>query len=522
MFNETKSVYWVLALVVSLLVLAHLAVRSPSFPFSPDSANYIEQARNLVEEGAALVNPYGLEGVGKAPSALFPIGFPLVLSLFQFIGIDARETSVALSWLSSIILPLVWYLSFRGALGQSFALVVAALSVTSPGFLSQSVMGLTDVFSLLLAGISVGLIINAKSRPLIIAAGLLAGVAYSVRNAHAALLVSFAVYFVVMWFVDKQNRREVVSSTFLFAIGAAAIVIPIVVRNLIVFGSINPYQMEPSTIGLLENIRTYLQEFVYDVTGYRELGRVVAWSLPGFSAFVVMLCLVAWSAFSSWGGLNIKQRRMLFLCSIYSFVGSCVVVAARSRYQWGEPINVRHTLQYTPYFIAVTTLVISVGAKSYSQSLIKYTLVFAFVPIVVIHLVYAVVPDSQSRIRFERSNASISAFEHGRQQLCGAENGNLLISNFAYVFRINCKSPVRQWSPLTQSTSGESTPSGLMTDSLIRLSRDYPSKHIVIGLYRRNNDKKDLFPIPGADSSRLRIEGWNVINNDGTGLLLSR
>jgi hypothetical protein len=523
MFSNIKLFYWFFVLAVSSLVMVHLIVRAPIFPYLPDSANYIEQARSLVEEGAALVNPHDLNDLSKAPSTLFPIGFPLALSLFQLIGIDAREASVGLSWFSSIILPFVLYLSFRGPLGNKFALAVVALSVSAPGFLSHSAMGLADVFSLLLVSISVGLVINSNSRSLIVVAGLLAGIAYSVRNAHAALLISFSIYFLVIWLANKRNRSEVASSVVMFAIGVSAIVAPLFIRNIIVFGSINPYLMEPSTIGVLENIRTYLQEFVYDVTGYRELGRVVAWSLPGLAVFVFLLFLVAWRALPSWGYLNVKQRRTLLLCSIYSFVGACVVIAARSRYQWGEPINIRHTLQYTPFFMVTIVLSISFEAKSVSQSIVKHALALTVAVIAVAHLVYVVVQDSQATIRIERANVAMSAFERGKAQLCDDANGKLLISNFAYVYRINCNSMVRQWAPVAQNASEKLNFSEFMVNYLISLSADHPYSKISVGLYPgRNEINKENFPISVDDSKRLKKDGWSILNNDGTGLLLSR
>jgi hypothetical protein len=523
MHKRKEFIYFIAVLAVSLIVLANLVMRSTTFPFSPDSASYFEQARSLVNEGTALVTPYGLEELGKAPTALFPIGYPLVLSSFQYIGIDARETSVALSWFSSIVLPFVLYLSFRGALGHLYALVVAALSVSSPGFLSHSVMGLTDVFSLLLASISVGLILNSNSRLLVVIAGLLAGAAYSVRNAHAALLVSFVVYFMTIWLTDKHNRREVTSSVIIFSIGAAAIVIPLIIRNIVVFGSINPYQMEPSTIGIFENIRTYLQEFIYDVTGHRELGRAAAWSRPGLSAIVTMFFLVAWRALSSWGHLNIKQRRTLLLCSIYSFVGACVVIVARSRYQWGEPINVRHTLQYTPFFLATIVLFISFSATSVSQSTIKHFFSFVIAAIASIHVVHMVAHDSQSTIRIGRANAATAAFKNGKEHLCEIGSSSLLISNFAHVFQIKCNAPVRQWSPTTNSGLSKLTPPRLLIDALSELSERHPNTHLVIGLYpEHQHTEKELFPLSESDVSRLHVDGWNIVNNNSSGLLLSR
>ncbi|WP_458027343.1 glycosyltransferase family 39 protein [Methylomonas sp. MgM2] len=527
MIKRISSAYWLCLLIVSSIVLTHLIMRSPAYPFSPDSASYIEQARYLVTEGAALSRAYGLGGLGEgdpaAPSSLFPIGFPLVLAFFEFAGVGAGDAAVIVNWISSVIFPFVLYFSFRGSLGQFGAFLVAALSVSSPGFLSYAGMGVTDVFSMLVASISIGLVLNANSKPLMVGAGLLAGVAYSVRNAHVALLVSFVLYFFFMWHADKENRRKAVSNAVVFALGAAVVIVPLFARNLIIFGSINPYEMAPSTIGVTENIRTYLQEFVYDVTAYRELGRIAAWSISGVAILVLIFCLFVWAAFSFRPQLKDKQNRLLLFCSIYLLIGACVVIAARSRYQWGEPINIRHTLQYMPYFMAVCMLFVSVRAKNLLQITVKYSFVFSVVILSILHSLYAAELDSQSRIRYERSAAAASAFQHGKQQLCGAENGALLISNWSFVFRISCNSPVRHWSPVTEGATANSPFSELLLDSLAKLSSDYPNRQIVVGLYPgRDGVSQENLPISGADIAKLRVSGWSTVNNSDRGLLFAR
>jgi hypothetical protein len=521
MLVGARSSSWLAAMALGLHVLANLLMHSDSFPFSPDSTSYIEQARSLASHGAALVNPYELEENEQSFSTLFPIGFPLILSLFQILGIDARESSVALSWLSSIALPFILYLGFRGALGNSWAIIFALLSISSPGFIAHSGMGLTDVFSLLLASTSIALIISAKSRMTALAAGMLAGIAYSVRNAHAALLISQAVYFAAMWLSDRKNRRELASVAQGFTIGAAAIIIPLIFRNFAVFGALNPYSMEPSTVGVLENIRTYLQEFVYEITGHREAGRVVAWSVPGLFFSASVLCLLAWIGISSWDRLDTKQRKTLLLCSVYSIVGACVVIAARSRYQWGEPINVRHTMQYVPFFFAALSLLAAVGARSSSCSAIKYTSIIAIVSVLSLHGFRMIYSDSQVSIRKQRSNSALSAYISGRKYLCATEKDGLLVSNYAYVFRINCNSPVQQWSPVpSDKLDSVDLPSTVIT-SLITLSERYPKEKMTVGLYfgRKGVDRNSLTVLDRKNPD-LKAAGWTILVNDGEGFLV--
>ena len=512
MLINTRLLSWLTVVALSLLVLANLLIHSDSFPFSPDSTSYIEQARSLASHGAALVNPYELEESEKSFSTLFPIGFPLILSLFQTLGIDARESSVALNWFSSLVLPLIFYLSFRDALGNSLAILVALLSISSPGFIAYSGMGLTDVFSLLLASASIAIIINARSRMPALAAGMLAGTAYSVRNAHAALLISMAIYFAAIWLSDKKNRRELMPMAQGFIVGAAIIILPLIIRNFIVFGELNPYSMESSTIGVLENTRTYLQEFVYEITGHREAGRVVAWSVSGLFFFASLLCLFAWLGVSSWNRLNTKQKRTLLLCSIYSIIGACIVIAARSRYQWGEPINVRHTMQYAPFFFAAFFLLSAAGATSSSRSEIKYISIVAITSILTMHGFRMIYSDSQISIREKRANSALSAYKRGRKYLCEESKNGLLVSNYAYVFRINCSSPVRQWSPVNSDNSNSIYSPNKIITSLITLSERYPTKKMMVGLYPGREDVgRNSLPVSDHEGSDLNAAGWTIL-----------
>ncbi len=371
-------------------MLTHLAMRSPEFPFVPDSASYIEQARSHFEKGSALERSYSMDGGDKEPSKLFPIGFPATLALFEFVGVDASKASIAVNWLSSSLLPILFFLSFRGALGESYAAIVAALSVFSPGIVTYSGMGATDIFSLAFTACSIALVINTTSGRHLAAAGIFAGIAYSIRNAHLALLLSSGLYFFSLSILDKKNQHATAVHASIFLSGALLILLPVLARNLILFGSLNPYQMEPSTIGLAVNIRTFIQEFLYDITANRHFARALAWSFTGLISLGVSSLFLGWTAVSSWTRLDSKQKNLLLFGSIYSLVGACIVITARTRYQWGEPINVRHTLQYAPYFLAASFVLVSLRTKIAPRPTVRYLLMLAVAAITVLHGAYAI------------------------------------------------------------------------------------------------------------------------------------
>ena len=352
----------VILTVMSVLMAVHLHYRTPVFPFSPDSAHYIEQARNLVISGSTMETPYGLmpSNTDQLEDGTFPIGFALSLALVSAFGVDAKDAAIAIGHLSAMLLPWLLYFGFRKGLGSINALLVAGLSLMSPGILINARFGLTDVFALSLAVGAIGLTLNSRSWLGFIFGGLLAGMAYSVRNAHLALLFTMALYYCYLWFTSNTTERRVIYRRVAGQLfGVAVIVLPLLIRNLLLFGSLNPYQMPPSTIGAIENLRTYIEALIKDVTACSACALYTAWSIPGLLMFAIILSCACWLIFRAWRNLGDSVKRLLIISGIYVVMGSFVVIMARTRYQWGEVINIRHTLQYTPFLLAILLTLVS-------------------------------------------------------------------------------------------------------------------------------------------------------------------
>lgn len=531
--NANPLAYSVLV-IISLLIAAHLYYRSPIFPFSPDSASYIEQARNLIENGNALNTPYGLSpaDTDQVENRLFPIGYALVLAAISSLGLDAKYSSVALAYLSAAILPCLLFFGFRKALGYVGALFLAVLVLSSPGLLGQAPMGLTDVFSLSLAVAAIGLILNANRLLAYFAAGVFAGVAYAVRNVHLALLVTFALYFCYCWVVaDRLGRRLVVRQAVGTFSGIGIVVFPLLIRNIILFGSANPYQMEQSTIGVVENVRTYIEALTKDLLACGECARYVAWSMPGLFLLVVTALVICWWLRKYlWRNLNNLERNTLVISAVYFIVGSCVVIAARSRYQWGEPINLRHTLQYTPFLLVVllmSTFRLPKQLLDYRSSSVRNILMLV---LVCFHVAYSLTAEN-----FQRKDKAfypnlLSAYELGKAHLCAQESNVFLVSNWAYVFRIECGAKVRQIEAVSNYGDSAKGLQPLMPpkddhDSLMGvisvIKEQTGSRPIHVGFFPGSfGVKAQDLPVSDLMQKQLLENGWLIIRNDQRGLLL--
>ncbi|WP_239187350.1 ArnT family glycosyltransferase [Candidatus Nitrotoga sp. HW29] len=517
-------------IAISILMVAHLFLRAPIFPFSPDSANYIEQARSLIQSGLTFSAPSGSNGIDKTSGSLFPIGFPIILAFFSIFGVDAQEASIAVGWLSAILLPVLLYICFKKQIGSSYAAILAGLSVFSPGVLTYAPMGLTDIFSLVLAVGAIGLVLNSRSTTFFFVGGVVAGLAYAVRNAHIALLVALAVYFVYLWVSNPEQRNTTIKQAIAFAIGASVIILPLLLRNLAIFGALNPYEMEPSTVSVAHNVRIYIQEFIYDLSALRNLGLFVGWSIQGLMLLLALVIGGSWMLMVVWKGqLAEEKKRTIFLCITYSIMGAGVVIAARSRYEWGEMINIRHTLQYTPFCLAALLAVIPEVSRDTFLSFMRKSGLTLVCLLGILHALYALKLGAEYQQSIHRGLDAMNAYQNGKNHLCVSEGNTLLMSNWEYVFRIKCDARVQnaEFVNLRCDASKSSTIEkpercNTLVTGILNLSDKLVDRSIWAGFFPgRYGVNTNNLPLPEVDIISLQNAGWDIVQNNASGLLLS-
>ncbi len=525
----------IILIVMSLLMAMHLYYRSPNFPYSPDSASYIEQARNLVNSGTLLNTPYGLapSNIDQVENSVFPIGYAIILAALSTLGFDAKDVAIGIGYLSAMLLPWLLYACFRNALGSGYALVLAGLSLTSSGILLNSPQGLTDVFSLALAVSAISLTLNSKSNAGFFIGGILAGIAYAVRNVHLALLLTIALYYAYLWFIDKhKNVRTLYKNAASQFLGIGIIVFPILIRNISLFGTPNPYNMPPSSIGLIENLRTYIQALIKDVTACSECANHIAWSVPGLLGLILTVACLCWLISKyAWLNLDVTVKKTIVFSATYIVIGSAIVIAARTRYQWGELISIRHTLQYTPFLLAILLMpVLNVTTGHFTKTLRVFKVVLV-IALAFFHTHYALYTEA-----FQDRNKDyamlLNAYETGKNDLCAIENEErnaFIVSNWAYVFRIECASRARQIEPVhsthnknMQNLIADHEGYNNLIDAITDIQKESINRPIHIGFFpgRFGIEATDL-PLPKNDQQTLLNAGWIIIRNDKSGLLLN-
>jgi hypothetical protein len=438
---------WVLAALAFgvLFVWCYDAMLAPvRYPYAADSASYIEMADTLFHDGAPRVTPWDLEfpDRDRIPQRLFPPGFPLLVAAFVPLAGDATAAALWPGRLAAALLPLLLLLSFRGALGDRSLALLGAFALATPGVRGWQYLAYSDVTALAVALLALGVLAQGLGlvgtrgglrRGWLAAAGFLAGASYGIRNAGLAVLAAALLALAH----DAWRQRRGGAALLPWLAGAVGPLAALWAYNLATFGQLQPYTMPPSQRGWLQNVGDYALAAVTD------LG--VPWQLtermPAAFA-VVAIALLALGLAWAWWQLRGDARRqgLLTLLAGYGFGGALLLVLSRSRYEWGNQIDVRNTLQYTwalgsAVAIAVAALAgprLRRAARAGGAALVLFLVATTAYEVVVVRAGGA---EFWQQLNLDAAVLAAPSTEPA---------STLLASNDAVLFRIGARRPVRE------------------------------------------------------------------------------
>lgn len=357
-----------LALGIAMVAWYAASLANIRYPYTPDSAAYIEAARNLAQGKPPVFNsPVDDQGTASAPVALFPPGFPLLIRAVSTVGgISEAAASVSISWTSWVFLPAALLFALRPVTGVWAAHMIGLLVGISPGVVQYGWPAHSDLPFLLLVIASFGLLVRGcqePGRPMpLVTAGLLCGFAYLTRNAGIAFVAASAGSIVFLALGRMMERRAVVRRFVWWAAGAGIILIPALLWNLVVFGSLQPYEMPPSDVGAVHNVRVFLHAQLLDLAAIPALA-MLAWNGMALLVTASIGLVLLWRARpglrNAWREAEPDVKLALIALGAYVTLGAATVIIARTRYQWGEPINLRYVLQYSWAVFGVCAVLIA-------------------------------------------------------------------------------------------------------------------------------------------------------------------
>ncbi|MEI8298960.1 MAG: hypothetical protein WCH32_13130 [Pseudomonadota bacterium] len=437
---------WLLALLlfgIAFVAAYDLALGPVRYPYAADSASYIEMADSLYHEGRPLVTPWDLDDspLERIPQALFPPGFPLlVAAVIPFAG-DARSAALWPGRVAAALTPLLIALLFRGAFSAGLLVLLASFALVTPGLRGWQFLAYSDASAAALAIIALGALARGlglagaarlPARGWLFAAGLAAGAAYGIRNAGLAVLA--AAVFTLGW--HAWRGRGGLRALCWWLAGALPPLAALWCYNLATFGKLQPYTMPVSTRSLLHNVGDYALAQITDL----GLPWQVAEHTPALLAAAVMALLAAVTA-AGWWRLRDNPRRqgLLTLLGGYAFGGGLLLIASRSRYEWGGLIDVRNTLQYTWALALAAALAVEVLVDARLRRLARLggTLLVLFLLGSTVHEVVAVRAGGQEVWQLLNRDPRVLA------AAADAPPETFLASNQAVLFRIGTGRHVR-------------------------------------------------------------------------------
>lgn len=498
------------------LIAATVAYGMPVFPYTPDSACYIEQARGLLLRGEFASGLYDTFNptVTYVPDPLFPPGYPVLIAALTLLsGVPAETVAWFLSLSALAFIPTVMVFSFRHIIGTRAALAIGLLVATTPAIMRWGNIAATDVLSLLLIMLCMGLALKAElSLKRWTVLGLLLGFAYLLRNANLAFILSLGG--LIAWqlvFESGQRRPKLICTGALLA-SFTVVVVPWMLRNWLVFGKIQPYSMPPSTVGVIENSHAFLEAQLAIVILFTDAAAFFARTPLGLSVVLIgVLALCAWVA-KNWQTWPKTAKHTLIICTLYCAFGAAVVIAARSKYQWGELISERHALPYLFALLTALALILKYTPLPYKRGIGLSVLAALF--LVRLYFMPELYNNNFYQANLYTAANYISQHKH-TDPLCTQLNGRLGISNYAFVYRVLCAVPIRHTFPILHGDT--------FNDEAIQKLLDLPiTTGIIVAMLPNHDIDKTSLPLSAKHLHQLNAQGWQVEENGAMGFIIKR
>lgn len=504
-----------LALLLGICV-AIVAYAMPVFPYTPDSACYIEQARSFMARGVFESGYYGTldPTASYVPDPLFPPGYPLLIVLFSWLlPVPPEVVALFLSLAALALIPAAMLFSFRQLLGDNTVLVISALLMTTPIVIRWGNVASTDVMSVLLVIYCMGLVLKAESLKHWGIIGLLTGFAYLLRNANLAFIISIAGWFAWTLLFEANQRRHRLYCASVWLASFALLVLPWMFRNWLVFGKIQPYSMPPSTIGVVENIHAFIEAQLTVLMPLVAVDGFLARNLFGLLILLSVIALLVVRVLKTWSLWPKLDQYALLISTAYCLLGAAIVVAARSKYQWGELIGERHGL---PYLFSLLVL-LAVIFKNANLAFNKYWLSVPLLAILFGTRLLAL-PELYAKVFYHvNAVAVVGQINQHRDTdtLCSHLDGRLGVSNYAFVYRVLCGVPARHIFPILHGNDFNDLP----IQELLNLG---VTKGMVVSIFPNHDVDKTELPLKQPLIDRLTAAGWHIEKNEAMGFVLTR
>jgi hypothetical protein len=346
------------SLVVIVVCLATWAALLPgtfshnSWVYSWDSAAYIETAQSLVAgRGLSHRVIFGTERDLWEPLSLWPPGYSVLIAVAQIAGLPAVKGGVAVSVIAGAISAMLLAWICLRLFHWAVAFLLTLTIIVMPAFLQIGTQCLSDssYFALVLASIACLMQWTMRPQPSLLwvfGAGLFAGASWGTRYAGSALFAATGLFFLLH--LSWLRFGHMIKLGLVWLLGLAVFSVPLVIRNLMTFGQISPYNMPPSNLSLWVNARQASSVIVEDMTASAlDVNWIVDKDKFPIYGLIFIVMLAFWGWRTSWPRIRavVERQRVQIFLAAYLIAYTAIVIVGRTKYRWGEDINPRYMVQ---------------------------------------------------------------------------------------------------------------------------------------------------------------------------------
>jgi hypothetical protein len=505
---------YVIALFAGLCAAA-ISFYAPFFPYIEDSASYLDQARSVMERGVFEKTPFGIgdRDVVYIPDNNFPPGYPLLI-VFSSIILQQPVEVIApfLSLAALILLPAVIAISFHRVLGLLPTLWIGILVVLTPAAVRHGYVAYSDILSLMLVIYAVNRLLTAGNKLVNwLWLGLLTGFSYLLRNANLGLLLCICLYICWQFIVEPENRKEYIKNGLVWLGANGLMIVPWLIRNFLVFGKIQPYWMPPSTVSLSENIHDYLKAQLDTLLALSDLDALLAGTFWGIALLLMLVAVFAHQVITTWQRWQKIEQQTFFIAVVNTAIGAAIVIAARTKYQWGVHIDTRYALPYS-CFIFVALVII------FKNTTLKINTRYLGLGLAITLLIARACELPKFYEYSQRDQTIMGVAKQIKADpdvICSNLNGRFAVSNWAFIYRILCAAPARHVFPSFQQNK-------FLDESLQGWAELGAKQGIVVSLFPLEDDKESDLPLKQDIVMKLKASGWQIERNEQENLILSR
>jgi hypothetical protein len=438
---DRRPARWLAPLLALLVGVAAVttydaALAGYRYAYSGDSASYLEMAAGLKTSGEPLVVPWDIRPADRERilQPLFPPGYALLINALAPLAGSAKAAALWPPRIAAMLLPLALLLAFRRLVPDAALLGLGLYALASPGVLYWHYIAYSDVPCLFLTVASLGLLLRAESggRVLLFGAGLVAALAYTLRNAALALLVASFAALMLCAIVRPGFWRALPA----WLLGALLPVAALKLYDLREFGRLEPYWMPPSSRAWPDNLADWVGSQLVDL----HLRADDAAPLTPALALAVLLPLTSLALTLWWKGRrHTPAHRALTLLGLYVGAGVAMLIASRSTFEWGDFIDTRHALQYS-FAIALGAMLL---VREFAPARVQRVLAVLAVPALAAVVYFAVDTAVAERGEVESWQA-IASDVATLERLKALPADAFLASNDAVLLRVETARAVRQ------------------------------------------------------------------------------